>query len=123
MEKTIPKELELASKLVSLMDDAFVIPIINKRIGLDPLIGLLPVLGDAISTIISLLIVAALMRYGAPLRLVFLMLINLGADFLIGSIPVVGDVWDFFYKANRKNLQMLIDHHSQKQLYDQNGID
>ena len=94
------------------MDDAFKIPVINKRVGLDPIIGLIPAVGDVLTSLISLLIVIALVRNGAPAKLIIRMLFNVLIDFLIGGIPIIGDLWDFFYQANRKNLQLLIDHHS-----------
>lgn len=109
---SVPADIELAKKLVWLMDDAFKIPVINKRVGLDPIIGLIPAVGDVLTSLISLLIVIALVRNGAPAKLIIRMLFNVLIDFLIGGIPIIGDLWDFFYQANRKNLQLLIDHHS-----------
>ncbi len=102
----IPREIEYAEKLVRLMDDRFRIPVLNIRFGLDPVIGLIPFAGDIVSFLISLLIVVALMRDGLPTRLIVRMMGNILLDLLIGGIPVVGDVWDFFHRANRKNLKL-----------------
>ena len=106
IEPTIPKEIEWAEKLVHLMDDKFKVPIINFRFGLDPIIGLVPVVGDLVSLAISALIVKGLVTAGMPRGLILKMVANIVLDFLIGEIPVIGDVWDFFNQANRKNLKL-----------------
>lgn len=106
IEQSIPQEIVWAEKLVRLMDDQFRIPIINVRFGLDPLIGLIPWLGDFVSFSISALIITAFVRHGVPFRIIMKMIANVVLDLLIGGIPVIGDVWDFFFKANRKNLQI-----------------
>ncbi|MCF8461384.1 MAG: DUF4112 domain-containing protein [Flavobacteriales bacterium] len=110
IEQTIPKELEYAEKLVRLMDDKFKIPFINFRFGLDPIIGLIPVAGDILSFSISSLIVMALFRNGVPSSVILRMVANILLDLLIGGIPVLGDAWDFFNKANRKNLKLARKH-------------
>ena len=106
IETKLPKELEWAERLVSLMDDKFRVPIINFRFGLDPIIGLIPVAGDLVSFVISALIIKGLVTSGMPRSLVMKMVVNIVLDFLIGEIPVVGDIWDFFNQANRKNLKL-----------------
>ena len=106
IEQTIPKELEYAEKLVGLMDDQFKIPFINFRFGLDPIIGLVPFAGDVVTFVISSLIVLSLFRNGVPRSVILTMVANIILDLLIGGIPVIGDVWDFFNKANRKNLKL-----------------
>ncbi len=110
IEPSITKEIEWAERLVSLMDDKFKIPFINFSFGLDPLIGLIPVVGDLVSLAISGLILKGLIRAGLPKRLITKMAMNLLLDFLIGEVPVIGDVWDFFNKANRKNLKLAKEH-------------
>lgn len=104
IEVAIPKELEWAEKLTRLMDDQFKIPIINFRFGLDPIIGLIPWAGDVVSFVISSLILSALVRNGMPLGLIARMAANIVLDLIIGGIPVVGGIADFFFKANRMNL-------------------
>lgn len=99
-------ELEWAEKLTKLMDDQFRVPVIGFRFGLDPIIGLIPWAGDIISFLTSLLIISAIVRNGMPLGLIAKMIGNLLLDLLIGGIPVVGSVADFFFKANRKNLKL-----------------
>jgi hypothetical protein len=75
-------------------------------IGLDPLLGLLPGLGDLLGAAISLLIVMRAIAAGVPRVAVARMMTNLAVDTLVGAIPVVGDVFDFAYKANMKNLRI-----------------
>jgi hypothetical protein len=110
IEPVIPKEIEWAERLVHLMDSQFKIPFINFRFGLDPIIGLIPVVGDLVSLAISALIVKSLVTAGMPRKLIFKMIANILLDFLIGEIPVVGDIWDFFNQANRKNLRLARAH-------------
>jgi hypothetical protein len=83
------------------MDSA--IPIGRWRIGLDGLLGLVPGLGDTASAMISLLIVPRAMQAGLPQIAIARMVANIGIDALVGAVPVVGDLFDFGYKANMKN--------------------
>lgn len=106
IETSIPKELEWAEKLTRLMDDQFKVPFINFRFGLDPIISLIPWAGDLVSACISVLILTALVRNGMPLLLIGKMVANILFDLLIGGIPVLGSVADFFFKANRRNLEL-----------------
>lgn len=106
IEHTIPKELEYAEKLVSLMDDQFKLPFMKFRFGIDPIIGLIPWAGDAVSFLISALIVTAFVRHGVPFSIVLRMIANIVLDLVVGGVPLVGSIWDFFFKANRKNLRL-----------------
>lgn len=108
--QAMPKEIEHAEKLARLMDDQFRIPLINYRFGLDPLIGLIPWLGDVVSFTISVLIIKALINSGFPKKLIGKLVWNIVLDLLIGAIPLAGDIWDFFFKANRKNLKIARQH-------------
>ncbi len=97
-------------RLTRLLDTQFRIPGTSIRIGIDPLLGLIPVGGDAISLGISGYIVWRAWRLGLPKRKIVKMLWNLGLDALLGSLPVVGDVFDFFFRANVKNLKIIRAH-------------
>lgn len=114
IEPGIPKEIEWAEKLVRLMDSQFKVPFINFRFGLDPLIGLIPWVGDLVTFAISALIVKSLVDEGLPKPLIKKMVLNIILDLAIGAIPIVGDVWDFFYQANRKNLQLAKEYYNGK---------
>jgi len=102
-----PKALLQAQKLANLTDNKVRIPIIGVRLGLDFLIGLIPVIGDLIMTAVSLSIVAMAKSISVPRALRIAMLKNIGIDFLLGLIPFVGDVVDLFYKSNQKNVRIM----------------
>src|SRR3954471_19523362 len=90
--------------LANLMDGS--IPIGRWSIGLDPLIGLIPGIGDVIGALISLIIVVRAVQAGVPRIAVARMMANITIDTLIGSIPLLGDAFDFAFKANLKNLRL-----------------
>jgi Domain of unknown function (DUF4112) len=95
--------------LGSLLDSRFRLPG-GFRFGLDPLIGLVPGVGDGISAIISLYIVLEAYRLGASRGTLARMLLNVGLDLGVGIIPIIGDVADFAFKSNRRNLDLLRRH-------------
>ena len=97
-----PKALLQAQKLANLTDNKVRIPFIGVRLGLDFLIGLIPVIGDLIMAGVSLSIVAVAKSISVPRALRIAMLKNIGIDFLLGLIPFVGDVVDLLYKSNQK---------------------
>jgi hypothetical protein len=98
-------------RLTFILDQAIRVPGTNIRFGLDPIISLLlPAFGDSISTLMSIYIVIVSVRYGLPKSVIARMVFNIGADFLIGSVPLVGDLFDFAWKANKKNLNLLNRH-------------
>lgn len=90
------------------MDRAIRIPGTDLRFGLDPLIGFFfPVAGDWIGTLVSVYIVLASIRHGLPKSAITRMVFNVAVDFLLGSLPLVGDAFDFAWKSNTKNLRLL----------------
>lgn len=93
-------------KLSWLLDNSIPLPG-GYRIGLDGFIGLIPGLGDFISSLLSSLIVIEAHHAGAPRSVLFRMLINVLIDTVVGSLPLVGDAFDFVWKANQKNSQLL----------------
>ncbi|HEX3325968.1 MAG TPA: DUF4112 domain-containing protein [Actinomycetota bacterium] len=92
------------------MDEQFLVPGTNIRFGWDAILGLFPGIGDALTSAISLLIVHHARQTGASPVLLARMLANVGVDFLLGSIPLVGDAFDLAWKANRKNARLLEQH-------------
>lgn len=90
------------------LDDSVRIPGTGVRIGLDPLLGLLPVAGDAVSGVLSLYIVAESARLGVSYRALARMLAHIGIDVAGGSIPVVGDLFDAAWKANTRNVSLAL---------------
>lgn len=110
MENYKPKKLKWAENLVKLTDTAIKIPGTNFSFGIDPIIGLIPVAGETVSLAISLLMVVGFAKEGASLGVLFKMLGNVFLDYLVGSIPVIGDLFDFAFKANKRNLQLAEKH-------------
>lgn len=90
-----------------LMDDLFRIPVLGWRFGLDALIGLVPGLGDTSTALVSFYILAAAVRYRVPKITMLRMGLNIGIDYLFGSLPLVGDFADAWWKSNQKNLDIL----------------
>lgn len=93
--------------LTAVMDSIFTIPGTKFRVGLDPIIGMIPILGDVISALVSLYIVYQARRLGASRRIIMLMLANVALDFALGLTPVAGDAFDAVFKANIRNLALL----------------
>jgi len=102
-----PKVLLQAQKLANLTDSKIRIPFLGIRLGLDFLVGLIPVVGDIIMVAVSLGIVGMAKRMQVPTALRIAMLKNITIDFLLGLIPVVGDLADLFYKSNQKNVRIM----------------
>ena len=96
--------------LAQLFDTAFVVPGTSIRFGLDALIGLVPGIGDAITTLMSLYIVNEARALGAPRRLIARMLANVALDGVAGAVPLLGDVFDVAWRANRRNVALLREH-------------
>ena len=91
-----------------LMDRAIRVPGTNLRFGLDPILGFFfPVVGDWVGTFVGAYIVLASIRHGLPKRTITRMVFNVAVDFLIGSVPIIGDAIDFAWKSNTKNLRLL----------------
>ncbi|MES5486434.1 DUF4112 domain-containing protein [Bradyrhizobium sp. INPA03-11B] len=96
--------LEMIAKL---LDVAFVVPGTNVRYGIDGLIGLIPVVGDLITTAISLWLVREARLLGAPWHITARMLANVAVDGVVGMVPVAGDAFDVMFRANIRNVRML----------------
>src|SRR5688572_3421361 len=90
-----------------LMDDLFRIPVLGWRVGLDALVGLIPGVGDTATTLASLYILTSAVRYRVPKITLLRMGLNLGIDYAVGALPLVGDFFDAWYKSNQKNLELL----------------
>ena len=98
------------SFLAQVLDSAITIPGTNRTIGIDPLLGLIPGIGDAISAALSSYIVWEAKQLGVPRWKLARMVGNIAADTAIGAVPLVGDLFDLGFKANRRNLRIVLDH-------------
>lgn len=115
--KYVPKLSHIsphARKIAQIMDEGVPLPGSNLRIPLDPVIGLVPGVGDAITFMVSAGIVAEAARHKAPKHLLARMTANIVLDLALGTIPILGDVGDFFFRANRRNLRLLEKHIAKK---------
>lgn len=99
--------LERVQWVGDLLDEAIPVPGTNYRVGLDPLLGILPVAGDSVAAVISLYIVGEAMRVGASWSTLATMIGLIAVDAIVGSIPVLGTVFDAVWKANKWNVGLL----------------
>jgi hypothetical protein len=116
------REREHLAKLAYWLDEWLRIPGTNWRFGLDGLVGLIPGVGDGITTMLAAYIVFEAHRLGVPKTMLVRMIRNIIIDGLVGTLPLVGDLFDFRWKANRKNILMLNEHlakHSTVELIEQ----
>ena len=93
--------------LAKLLDVAFILPGTNIRYGIDGLIGLIPVVGDLITTAISLWLVREARALGAPWHITARMLANVALDGVVGMVPLAGDAFDVMFRANIRNMRLL----------------
>lgn len=103
-------------RLATFLDSEFRLPGTQMRFGMDGLIGLIPGIGDAITGGLGLYIVARAHREGAPKLTLLKMLWNLAVDTVLGTIPLVGDIFDFAHRANLKNARLLQKHLDKRHL-------
>lgn len=106
-ERSLNRSPAWAEQLVASLDDKFRIPGTNLRFGLDSLLGLLPVGGDALGAVATISLFYLAVQQGVPRPVLLRMALNVGIDALIGSVPILGDLFDLVWKANRKNLQLI----------------
>ncbi|MEZ5594254.1 MAG: DUF4112 domain-containing protein [Gammaproteobacteria bacterium] len=99
-----------AQKMAYWMDDRFRIPGTQRRIGVDGLLGLIPGLGDGVSAILSAYLIGEAVRNNLPKRVITRMGWNWLVDTTVGSVPLVGDLFDFAWKSNKKNAALLARH-------------
>lgn len=102
--------LERARALASLLDDGVELPVVGVKVGIDPVLSLLPVSGDIVSGVISLYIPLEAARLGVPMTKIVKMIANIGVDVTVGSVPVLGTLFDLFWRANRRNVNLLEEH-------------
>jgi len=105
---TRPIEIEESlDRLGWVLDDLFRIPVLGWRIGLDAIVGLIPGVGDTATTVASLYVLGSAVRYRVPKVTLLRMGLNLGIDYALGSLPLVGDFFDAWWKSNQKNVELL----------------
>lgn len=97
-------------RIAELLDSAFVVPGTSYRVGLDPIVGLIPGLGDLVSPLFALVILWQARDLGLPLVVRLRMIGNVAIDAMLGAVPIGGDLFDVAWKANLRNLVLLERH-------------
>jgi hypothetical protein len=97
-------------RLARLMDTAVRIPGLGIRLGADAALTLIPGVGDVAGSLIGLVIVNEARRLGLPRHKLAAMLVNLGLDTACGLFPVIGDIFDIFFKSHRRNAAIVLEH-------------
>ena len=108
------QRLEALRNAAQLLDSAFVVPGTSYRIGLDPILGLVPGLGDLVSPLFAIGILWQARDLAIPRVVQLRMIFNVAIDALLGAVPLVGDLFDIAWKANNKNLALL-ERHAQEE--------
>ena len=103
----VPSDLRAARALTGLLDTAIRVPGTRFRLGLDPLLGLIPGLGDVAGAAMAGYVIILGSRFGAPAPVLLRMLANVGVDTVLGAVPLLGDLFDVAWKANVRNLALL----------------
>jgi hypothetical protein len=108
-EKTA-KALRELDTVARLLDTQWRIPLTSIRFGMDAVAGLLPVIGDSAAGIVGAGIIVGAARHGAPTSVISRMVVNLLLDTAVGAIPIAGTVFDVYYKANKRNVDLWRQH-------------
>lgn len=105
--------LKWVERVSNLMDNQFRLPGTSFRFGLDPIINFVPLLGDLSGFLISATLVLSMARHGVSGKVVILMVLNILLDAAIGAIPLIGWIFDFSFKANTRNINLLRKHYTE----------
>jgi hypothetical protein len=103
--------MDWVERLARWMDSRFLIPGTNIRFGIDPLMSLFPIVGDLMTYIVSGMLIYTMRNEGASRNVVIKMILNSTLDAIIGAIPLVGTIFDIFYRANDRNVKLLKEHY------------
>lgn len=106
-EEKLPADLIALRRFARLMDEAFQVPGTKFRFGLDAVLGLIPGIGDVIGGVMSAWIIVGAVRHRVPMWVVARMVLNVAIDLIFGAVPVAGDVFDFLFEENMKNMRLL----------------
>lgn len=111
METASNSKIKWVEWVSHLMDEQFRFPGTKFRFGLDPILNLIPVVGDLSGFAVSAALVTTMAKHGASGKIITLMILNIVLDATIGAIPILGQIFDFTYKANSRNIRLLRAHY------------
>lgn len=112
-EVKLTGQLAWVQRIAHLFDSAFHIPGTNFRFGLDPLLNFIPIVGDASGFMVGAALVWVMAKHGVSRKVIILMVTNLAIDAIVGAIPLLGWVTDFYFKSNNRNLKLLQEHYQE----------
>ncbi len=104
---SVTRRVEMLERV---LENAFTIPGLRRKVGLDAVVGLVPVAGDVVSALLGMYLVWEARNLGMSKWQLARMTANVGADTLLGAIPVVGDAFDFLFRSNTRNLKIIRKH-------------
>lgn len=107
------ERLRWVERIARLMDSQFQLPGTRFRFGLDPLLGLVPIVGDLSTTVVSVALLLTMLRHGASGAVVVRMGLNILIDSIFGAVPIIGNLFDFAYKSNERNVALLRRHYAE----------
>jgi hypothetical protein len=113
MRETKKSNLKWIRRISNLLDSKFKIPSTSIRFGLDPIFSIIPGLGDLSTYVVSLVIIYTIRRRGASGEVLIKMLVNASLDALVGSIPILGTIFDIWFKSNEKNLRLIHEYYEE----------
>ena len=107
--------LRWVERVARLLDSQFRLPGTRFRFGLDPLLNFIPIVGDLSTTVVSVALLLTMLRHGASGAVVVRMALNILIDTVVGAIPILGNVFDFTFKSNERNVALLRRHYAEGQ--------
>ena len=106
-------QLKWVERIAGIMDDRFKVPGTNFKFGLDPILNLIPFAGDVSGFVVSAALLYVMAKNGVSRKVLILMAVNISVDAAIGAIPVIGQISDFYIKANTRNIKLLKEHYQE----------
>jgi len=110
-EVALTGQLRWVEQIASVMDNKFKIPGTNFRFGLDPILNFIPFAGDLSGFLVSAALIYVMGKNGVSRKVLILMAVNISVDAAIGAIPILGQISDFYIKANTRNIKLLKEHY------------
>jgi hypothetical protein len=98
------------SRVTKVLDELITVPGTSTKVGLDPVIGLIPIVGDAVAALVGGWVILEASRFGVPRIVLARMVLNLTVDLAIGAIPLLGDLYDVVFHSNSRNLELFRRH-------------